>query len=108
MVKTIKQFRRKRKLAMEFENRLIKQARQARRHHSMNFFIARQIDDVIEWMKKSQELIVEYYELRCENERNLRKRLWRLETFDFDDEIKKKKPELKRDKVRQKLTFKKR
>lgn len=79
--KTIKQVRRKRKFAMEFERRLIIQSRQALRHHNLSMFIARHIDDIVEQIQKSQQLIVEYYDMRCESDRKLTNRIWRLETY---------------------------
>ena len=68
ILKTTKQALRKKKLNMEFENKMVKQARAALKTHTLNLFIGNQIEEIVVEIKKSQDQIIEFYDIRFETE----------------------------------------
>ena len=89
---------------MQFERTKIKQAKTALKTKQLNLYIARRLRDIIKQINKSEDNLIDYYQIRYNTSKELDRRLWRLDTYTSEKanvEVKERK-EMKR----QKSTFK--
>ena len=69
------------RLSLEFEEKCIKEAKKSLKHGTLNFFIAKRLDKIVERIDRTERRIIEAQNLMHENDFEIQKRLLRLRTI---------------------------